>query len=173
VVPKKGPSGPTRDEIAERGGQTFEDIYRESYPRLVGQLFVVTTSRAEAEEVVQEAFARLWAQWARVREYENIEAWVRRVALNFAISRWRRATRHEQLLDVTSTHDDPAESELAVLLALRRLPIKQRSALLLHHVVGLSVDEVANKMSAKPGTVKSWLSRGRTELDNCLREKEQ
>jgi RNA polymerase sigma-70 factor (ECF subfamily) len=173
VVPTKGPSGPTRDEVTERGGQTFEDIFRESYPRLVGQLFVVTTSRAEAEEVVQEAFARLWEQWSRVREYENIESWVRRVALNFAISRWRGTTRHEQLLDVSSAHDDPAESELAVLVALRKLPIKQRSALLLHHVVGLSVNEVAIKMSTKPGTVKSWLSRGRTELNICLREEEQ
>lgn len=173
MVPARGPVGPTRDDVVTRGGQTFEDIFRESYPRLVGQLFVVTTSRTEAEEVVQEAFARLWAQWSRVREYENIESWVRRVALNFAISRWRRSTRHERLLDVTSTHDDPAESELAVLVALRRLPIKQRSALLLHHVVGLSVDEVANRMSTKPGTVKSWLSRGRTELNNCLREEER
>jgi len=57
-------------------------------------------------------------------------------------------------------------------MALRRLPIKQRSALFLHHVVGLSVDEVANEMSTKPGTVKSWLSRGRAELDNYLRDKE-
>ena len=173
MVLARGPVRPTRDDAATRGGQTFEDIFRESYPRLVGQLFVATTSRAEAEEVVQEAFARLWEQWSRVREYENIESWVRRVALNFAISRWRRSMRHNQLLDVTSTRDDPAESEMAVLVALRRLPIKQRSALLLHHVVGLSVDEVANKMSTKPGTVKSWLSRGRTELNNCLREEEQ
>jgi RNA polymerase sigma-70 factor (ECF subfamily) len=173
VVLERRPIGPTRDETTAWGGQTFEEIFRESYPRLVGQLFVVTTSRTEAEEVVQEAFARLWEQWSRVREYENIESWVRRVSLNFAISRWRRTTRHEQLLDVSSTHNDPAESELAVLVALRSLPLKQRSALLLHHVVGLSVNEVAIKMSAKPGTVKSWLSRGRTELDNCLREEER
>jgi RNA polymerase sigma-70 factor (ECF subfamily) len=152
--------------------QRFEEIYRDSYPRLVGQLSVVTTSRAEAEEVVQEAFARLWGRWSQVREYENIEAWVRRVALNVATSRWRRSRRHEQLLDVISAHDDPAGSDVVVLMALRKLPIKQRSALFLQHVVGLSVDEVANEMSTKPGTVKSWLSRGRAELDNYLRDKE-
>jgi len=151
---------------------TFDEIYRDSYPRLVGQLSVVTTSRAEAEEAVQEAFARLWARWPHVRDYENIEAWVRRVALNVATSRWRRSRRHEQLFAVLSTRDDPAGSDVVVLMALRRLPIKKRSALFLHHVVGLSVDEVANEMSAKPGTVKSWLSRGRAELDNYLRDKE-
>ncbi|MHB8320350.1 MAG: SigE family RNA polymerase sigma factor [Acidimicrobiales bacterium] len=150
----------------------FEQIYRDSYPRLVGQLSVVTTSRAEAEEVVQEAFARLWGRWSHVRDYENIEAWVRRVALNVATSRWRRSRRNEQLFDVMPAHDDPAGSDVVVLMALRRVPIKQRSALFLHHIVGLSVDEVANEMSTKPGTVKSWLSRGRAELDNYFRDKE-
>lgn len=162
----------TKGEALRRDEQTFEEVYQESYSRLVGQLFVVTTSRTEAEEVVQEAFARLWGRWSQVRSYENIESWVRRVALNFAINRWRRSRRHEQLSDLMSTHGDPAGSDVAVLLALRRLPIKQRSALFLHHVVGLSVEEVANEMSTKPGTVKSWLSRGRAELDGHLRSKE-
>jgi len=76
-------------EEAEQIDRTFEEIYRDSYPRLVGQLSVVTASSAEAEEVVQEAFARLWGRWPHVRDYENIEAWVRRVALNVATSRWR------------------------------------------------------------------------------------
>jgi len=160
-------------EALQRDEQTFEAIYRDSYPRLVGQLFIVTTSRAEAEEVVQEAFARLWGRWSQVQGYENIESWVRRVALNFAISRWRRSRRHEQLLEVPSAHDDPAESDVAVVLALKGLPIKQRSALFLHHVVGLSVEEVAKEMSTKPGTVKSWLSRGRVELASHLRSEEK
>lgn len=159
-------------EEAEQGSRTFEAIYRDSYPRLVGQLIVVTTSRAEAEDAVQEAFARLWGHWSHVQDYENIESWVRRVALNVATSWWRRSRRHRQLLDVMSANDGPAESDVGVLMALRKLPIKQRSALFLHHVVGLSVDEVANEMSTKPGTVKSWLSRGRAELDNYLRDKE-
>ncbi|MHB1712520.1 MAG: sigma factor [Acidimicrobiales bacterium] len=119
-------------------------MYRDSYPRLVGQLSVVTTSSAEAEDVVREALARLWERWSQVRDYEDIESWVRRGALNVATSRWRRSRRHAQLLDVTSAHDDPSGSDVVVLMALRKLPIKQRSALFLHHVVGLSVDEVAS-----------------------------
>lgn len=166
----KGPAKPAQSDLGAYGAITFDDVYRESYPRLVGQLFIVTTSRTEAEEVVQEAFARLWTQWSRVHDYDNLESWVRRVALNFAISRWRRSARHEQLTDDAALRDNPAESEMAVRAALEHLPIKQRSALLLHHVVGLSVDEVALEMSAKSGTVKSWLSRGRIELNHQLRE---
>jgi DNA-directed RNA polymerase specialized sigma24 family protein len=56
--------------------------------------------------------------------------------------------------------------------ALRGISMKHRQALLLHHVIGLSVAEVASEMSAKPGTVKSWLSRGRAELERQLHYQE-
>jgi RNA polymerase sigma-70 factor (ECF subfamily) len=159
---------PSRGEAGPGGGDGFEAVYRASYSRLVGQLYVVTTNRAEAEEVVQEAFARLWARWDQVGGYENIEAWVRRVATNVAIGRWRRIARERPLQEATAAADDPMGSDSEVLLALRSIPIHQRSALFLHHVVGLSVEEVADEMSSKPGTVKSWLSRGRASLDGLL-----
>jgi RNA polymerase sigma-70 factor (ECF subfamily) len=100
--------------------------------------------------------------------YDNVEAWVRRVALNVAIGRWRRFRRHVTFTDGPSL-DDPTGSEVAVLLALRQLPPPQRAALLLHHLVGLSVDDVAVELSAKTGTVKSWLHRGRASLEAQLR----
>lgn len=141
----------------------FEDLYRSSYARLVAQLYVVTTDRVEAEEVVQEAFARLWAHWGRLREYDNCEAWVRRVAMNTAISRWRRHSRVKN--DDFEGHFIDAEVAMVDLaLVLRDLPIRYRQALLLYEVVGLSVDEVAAELSTKAGTVKSWLSRGRAAL---------
>jgi RNA polymerase sigma-70 factor (ECF subfamily) len=149
---------------------TFEAVYRASYARLVGQLVIVTTSRAEAEEAVQEAFARLWARWSTVRGYDNCEAWVRRVALNVAIGRHRKFLRQTVFTESASSQGDPASSDLSILLALARLPRNQRAALLLHYVVGLSVEEIATEMSTKLGTVKSWLSRGKAELDSSLRE---
>lgn len=144
---------------------------------------MVTTDRTEAEEAVQEAFARLWSRWSRVSLYDNPEAWVRRVALNVAIKRWRRARRGEQL--VQDAHADPglvSESaatgeRLDLIAGLQRLPASHREALLLHYVVGLSVQEVADEMSrrlspVRPGTVKSWLHRGRSELGNTLSNQE-
>jgi RNA polymerase sigma-70 factor (ECF subfamily) len=153
----------------------FARCFTASYPRLVGELTIVAASRAEAEEAVQEAFGRLWRAWAQVSTYDNVEAWVRRVAINVAIDRWRRDSRLSALTaldEVACTAvDDPADSTFAVLTELRRLSTNQRVALLLHHVVGLSVDEVASEMSTRPGTVKSWLSRGRRALEPLLEEK--
>lgn len=150
----------------------FEQVYRSSYPTLVGQLFLLTTNRAEAEDVVQEAFARLWANWRELHAYDNHEAWVRRVAMNLAISRWRKHSRQ-------TSYEEPAVPPAArnfslsdLTHALRGVSVKHRQALLLHHVIGLSVAEVASEMSAKPGTVKSWLSRGRAEFERQLHYQE-
>jgi RNA polymerase sigma-70 factor, ECF subfamily len=68
----------------------FGVFYQASYHRLVGQLTVMTGSLEDAEDAVQEAFAPASTRWARLREYETPEAWVRRVALNLATSGLRR-----------------------------------------------------------------------------------
>lgn len=157
----------------------YSDLFQHCYARLVGQVFVVTTDRREAEEAVQEAFARLWEQRIQLGCHDNPEAWVRRVAINIAIKRWNRARRGERLINlIQARHDVACETTAAIqhvdlVDGLRRLPMSHRRALLLHYVVGLSVQEVANEMSTpvrpvRPGTVKSWLHRGRKELSKVL-----
>jgi RNA polymerase sigma-70 factor (ECF subfamily) len=144
-------------------------LYSSSFARLVGQVTVVTADRQAAEDAVQEAFGRLWKRWASLSTYDSPEAWVRRVAINVAISRWRRVRRLRPLADRTepAPEDDPATRH-DVQTALRTLPVRHRQALLLHHVVGLSVSDVAGEMGVPEGTVKSWLFRGREALQRSL-----
>ncbi|HEY7948669.1 MAG TPA: RNA polymerase sigma factor [Acidimicrobiales bacterium] len=163
----------------------FSDLYASSYARLVGQVTVVTTDRDAAEDAVQEAFGRLWTQWDSLSGYDRPEAWLRRVAVNIAISRWRRTRRLHPMgdsdrgdrgdrgdrADRAGPEDDGA-SRADIEAALRTLPVKQRHALLLHHVVGLPVAEVAQEMDAPEGTVKSWLFRGREALQRSLGREE-
>jgi DNA-directed RNA polymerase specialized sigma24 family protein len=61
---------------------SFASFSTGSYHRLLGQLFAVTGDLAEAENLLQEAYARAFVRWSRVRAYDLPEAWVRRVALN-------------------------------------------------------------------------------------------
>jgi RNA polymerase sigma-70 factor (ECF subfamily) len=70
--------------------------------------------------------------------------------------------------DVRMARDDDADTRHDVQEALRTLPVKHRHALLLHHVVGLSVAEVAREMGAPEGTVKSWLFRGREAVQRSI-----
>jgi RNA polymerase sigma-70 factor (ECF subfamily) len=152
---------------------TFEEFYRACFDRLVGQLALVTGSMAEAEDVVQEAFLRAAARWPSLRHYDVPEQWVRRVALRLAINQFRRARRRAAALvrlgppPVTP----PASADALVLdAALRTLPIRHRQVVVLHYLLGLSVEEIGRELVLPVGTVKSQLHRARQALARQLAE---
>ena len=149
-------------------GEDFvHELYDASYRRLVGQLTAVTGNREEAEDVVQEAFARALLHSRTLIATDNPEAWVRTVAVNAVRSRWRRFRRlagllPDLVLDATPATDDASRMDLVA--ALRTLATAQREAIALHHLAGLSVQEVATTLGVPPGTVKARLARGRAAL---------
>lgn len=146
---------------------SVEELYTASYRRLVVQLVAFTGDLGDAEDLVQEAFVRAIGRWSQVRDYDNPEAWLRTVALNLARSRWRRGRRHAAALLKIGPPRDGGEvgpDHVAIVTALRSLPAAQREALVLHHFVGLSVEEVAAQCGAPSGTIKARLSRGRAAL---------
>jgi RNA polymerase sigma-70 factor (ECF subfamily) len=149
----------------------FAAFYASSYRRLLGQLFAVTGDLAEAENALQEAYARAFVRWSRVRHYDLPEAWVRRVALNLAAMAARSLRRRARaLLRVGPPPLVPELSPEVIDLhdALRALPLAQRQVIVLHHLVGLPVDEVARELRLAPGTVKSRLARGRAAMAATL-----
>lgn len=152
------------------GGQAVRAAWAASYAGLVAAMTAVTGDRAEAEDVVQEAFARALVAW-RSGAPDNPEAWLRTVALNAARTRWRRLRRGlaltvAELTVVDRNADVPGLSpdRVALLAALRRLPHGQREAVAMHHLADLPVAEVAALLGVAEGTVKARLSRGRAAL---------
>jgi RNA polymerase sigma-70 factor, ECF subfamily len=153
---------------------SFEEFYSGAVGRLLGQLFPVTGDLHEAEEVVQEAFARASVRWARLRDYDVPEAWVRRVAMNLAADRARRLRRQARaILRIGPPPEVPSASVEALAEALRGLPVRQRQVIVLHYLVDLPVEEVARTMAMPDGTVKSLLARGRRALAAKLAEPEE
>jgi RNA polymerase sigma-70 factor (ECF subfamily) len=152
---------------------SFETLHAATYRRLVGQLFALLGDVQEAEDVVQDAFARAWFNWPRIRAYDSPEAWVRRVAFNQAFNSTRRARRR---LAALARHgpelDAPALSadQVDVQRAMARVPPRQREVLVLAYVVGLSLEEIAVQLRLPLGTVKSRLARGRQTLAEQLGE---
>lgn len=154
----------------------LRELYAGSRRRLVVQLTALTGDATEAEDVVQEAFARALGKWKRIRDYDNPEAWVYTVAVNIARSRWRRARMAAVSLPRLHGRTTPPElsSDHVVLLdALRMLPERQREAVVLHHIGDISVEDTAVRMGAPVGTVKSWLSRARHALATELNVDEE
>lgn len=145
----------------------FDEFYAASFRRVVGQIYAMTGSLAEAEDSVQEAFARAWQRWSRVHDYGDPEAWVRTVAYRISVSSWRKAAnrlrahhRAEESGEVPGMNPD----RLALMRALCAISADQRQAIVLHHLVGLSVEEIARETGAPTGTVKARLARGRRAL---------
>src|SRR5512139_820130 len=144
----------------------FEGFYRAHFPETVAMVYAFTYSKAEAQDIAQEAFARAWQRWPRVSVYDNPVAWVRHVACNLAHTRWRRL-RHAAayLVRQRAPHEpDLSPDHVAVVDALRKLPRPQREAIVLHHLLDVPVGEIAMRLEVPTGTVKSWLHRGRTAL---------
>jgi RNA polymerase sigma-70 factor (ECF subfamily) len=153
--------------------EAFDGFYLASRERLVLQVAALTGDPAEALDHVQEAFIRAWMRWDRVGRYDDPEGWVRRVAVNQAVSRWRRARRVvlRPGADEGAIALDPEQQ--SVIVALGRLSAHEREAVVLHHLIGYSVEEIATELSVPSGTVKSWLLRGRARLARELRGEDE
>jgi RNA polymerase sigma-70 factor, ECF subfamily len=155
--------------VADEG---FTAFFEGAYPRVVGQLRLLTGDLAAAEDAAQEAFVRAASRWRQLSRYDQPEAWVRMTAFRLAVAGLRRARRQRRLVARLGSHRAP-ESELgpqdrAVVEALGRLPLPMREVLVLHHCLDLPVETVAIQTGVSVGTVKSRLSRGRERLADLL-----
>ncbi len=150
------------------GEVTFEAFCLASHARLLRQLTAMTGDLERAKDVLQEAYARAWVHWGRVAALDEPEAWVRRVAWRLAVSQHRRSATLARLLPRVRADGEvrqvPVDEVLDVQRALRELTPEQRRALVLFHVVGLSVEAIAAETGASTGTVKSRLFRGRAAM---------
>jgi len=143
----------------------FDGFYAAHYGGTVAMVYGLTADLGAAQDIAQEAFCRAWQRWKQVADYDNPVAWVRRVATNLAHSRWRRIRYAGSRSSLREDWAAPPEPDhVAVVAALRKLPKAQREAIVLHYLVDLPVDEVAEHLEVPVGTVKSWLHRGRGAL---------
>jgi RNA polymerase sigma-70 factor, ECF subfamily len=151
------------------------DLYAACYDRLVRVLTLVAGDRAEAEDVVQEAFVRLVPRWSKISTYDDPEAWVRAVAFRILSNRFRRARNAVVAARRSDDLQRDQGSELStdgvdIARALAVLPVGQRQVVVLHHLLDLPVDEIAQALGVPVGTVKSRLSRARVALAPLLHE---
>jgi len=154
--------------------EAFDAFVEERYARLVSTVRVVTRDQGVAEDVVQEAFARAYVSWSKLWPDGNPAGWVHRVATNLAISWRRRATREARAVARlgrrTAVFEPAPEAYPELHRAVAELPIRQRTAVALHYVLGLPVDDTAEAMGCRPGTVKSLLFQARERLRRTLGE---
>jgi len=160
----------TMERPAEREEASFEAFFEQTCQRVVGIVAVATGDVGAAEDAVQDAYARALTRWARVSGLDRPDLWVARVATRLAIDAWRRRRRETALeMDMrAAVHDDI--DRLWVRWGLEGLSPMQRVTVILRHVDGLPVHDVAAAVSTSPETVKTHLQRARRRLRELLRE---
>jgi RNA polymerase sigma-70 factor (ECF subfamily) len=155
--------------VAEDTG--FEGFYHGTRQRVVTFLYALSGDRAEAQDAAQEAYVRAWQRWSTISGYDDPEAWVRKVGYRLCVNRWRKARnrvvayrRH----GAGEAVEPPSEDTVALVAALKALPMPERVAITLHHLLDLPVAEVAAQTGAPANTVKARLVRGRRTLAGLL-----
>jgi RNA polymerase sigma-70 factor, ECF subfamily len=147
-------------------GECFDDLYAAHFGPLTVQVYAFVGELSEAQDLVQEAFSRAWERWDRIAGYEDPVGWVRRVAWNLAVSRWRRMRTAAMFLrrEPPPAVAGPEPDRVVLVRALSRIPADQRRALVLYHMADMSVPQIAEQCGVAEGTVRSWLHRGRVAL---------
>ncbi len=153
----------------------LDGLYRTPAPGAVRFALMLTGDRALAEDLVQEAFVRVAAKLQNLRDPAAFGAYLTRAVANLAKSHFRRqevAKRHNRAVDASRLVVAPVDvaTNDALLVALRRLPMQQRAALVLRYYDDLSHDEIARVLDCPVGTVKSQLSRGLARLRKECRD---
>jgi RNA polymerase sigma-70 factor (sigma-E family) len=179
---RAGPGGTERaadpvsaDLAAADPAAAVTALYREHALGLTRLALVLTRDAQAAEDIVQDAFCGLHRRWSHVRDSGKALAYVRAAVVNGCRSEFRRRRAVRVLPpEVPAWSAESAalasEERREVLVALTRLPARQREALVLRYYLDLSELETASAMQVSRGTAKSAAARGLAALRRMLQE---
>jgi RNA polymerase sigma-70 factor, ECF subfamily len=161
----------TRSQVAAEEG--FEAFFRTHYSNLARAMYLLMGDRTEAEDLAQEAFARLFERWARVSVMESPAGYLYRTALNLNRSRVRRLSARARRVMPGPPPPDPGErmaSRLEVIEAVASLPPPQREALVLVEWLEFDAEEAGRILGIEAVSVRGRLHRARATLRQRLGE---
>ncbi|HEX6399560.1 MAG TPA: sigma-70 family RNA polymerase sigma factor [Actinomycetota bacterium] len=148
-------------------GSSFEAFFSAERARLFGALVVMTGNRAEAEEILQDAFLKVWERWERVAVMEEPVGFLYRTAMNLFRKRLRRAAVAVR----KAAHLLPRGDELAqietrdeAVRLLRRLTPRERAAIVVTAYLGYSSEEAGELLGIQATTVRVLTNRARATL---------
>jgi RNA polymerase sigma-70 factor (ECF subfamily) len=173
---------PTSDDLLLRRSregdqEAFRQLVEAYTPRVFGLVRQLVHQSAEAEDVTQEVFFKVFRKLDTFREDSTFYTWLYRVAVNTATD-WLKRRRHDRAVgldDLGATAfadgtDGPSETlsrrdlQAEVRRAMTRLPEKFRTILVLRELEGLPYEEIATVLAISKGTVESRLFRARARL---------
>ena len=149
----------------------FAEWYGPFRPRLVAALMVLSADWDAAQDAADEAMVRSLEHWERVQMMNSPEGWAYRVAVNVLRRRMRRRALERRLL-AKPEFVEMAELNTELWRIVKALPRRQREAVALRYILGLSEAEVAHRMGVAVGTASATLAAARSRLAPLLRNEE-
>jgi len=166
-------------ELVERAvagdHDAFSDLARASIRKLYAVARLILRDDTRAEDATQEALVAAWRDMAGLRDPDRFEAWLHRVLVRecyrMAKRERRRVEVEGQIRPMTQTQDPSHQQALRDELerGFARLPIEQRTVLVLHHYAGFTFPEIASALGIPVGTAKSRVNRATAAMRAALR----
>ena len=147
-----------------------EALVREE-PVLLAAARALTLHEAAARDLVQATFELALRHREQLRDHAALRSWLLRIQAREALRlrrRMRRFVRFDPAVTQIAAHEQAAVEGVAIREALRTLPPRTRAAVVLHHMAGLSVADVADALGTSPNTVKTQLRHGLAKLREVL-----
>ncbi len=168
-------------DILEKAGQgdltAFEVVYKGSSSFVYNVAFRITRNSADAEEVTQDVFMKIYHNLKDFGFRSEFKTWVYRIAVNTAINHYRKSERNEKdrvdydtaALTIPASHSTEDElmqrdNEIQINGLLSVLSPKYKTCLILREIEGLSYEEIAAALKIPVNTVRSRLKRARAAL---------
>jgi len=144
----------------------FDSAFQRDWPAVFRFAVAWTNDLPSAEDLAQEAFARLWDRRSSLDWERPVIPWLLVVTRRLATDRFRRLRVPFAAPGIRDLDEDGIAAWLDVRAAFRRLSARERAALVSTTVLGLSPDEAADAMGVSPGAVRAAVSRAREKLES-------
>lgn len=169
--------------MIEGDSQSFDQLMEYYYPKVLRMAYLISGSHADSEDIVQETFVLCWTNRKKIKEPEYFGNWLYRTLTREA---WRfcKNKRKEQPAEEVFGEEEPETASVLeevmmrsrdqeLYKAIKNLPVKQRTAVVLYYFNQLSTREIAGIMGCLEGTVKSRLYTARVNLKQELIKEQQ
>ena len=168
------PTAIARTSEADSIPMSFEEFFLAERDGLYRALWLVTRNRHEAEEIAQDAFLKVWERWRTVEGMADPSGYLYRAAMNVWRSRGRRAALAVRKVVHAVPHEDDmraVEERDVVVRALARLTPRQRAAIVLVDLLGLTSDAAGKALAVRPSTVRVLAARARTAVREGMEDR--
>jgi RNA polymerase sigma-70 factor, ECF subfamily len=167
-------------QVALGNREAFEALYRETASRLFGICLRVLSQRPEAEDALQDVFATVWRKAAQFdASRASAAAWLAMIARSKSIDRLRSMPREQQTdMELALDLEDPGASppqqaqaatdRVQLERCLDQLEPRRRALIRAAFFEGCTYEELAARVEAPLGSVKSWIRRSLLQLRECL-----